>query len=398
MSVIMTRDGLRLLLFFHCILLSVSLDQNGYIVYCPCMGRFGNQAEQLLGTLQFGKAINRTIVLPPFIHYVDREVQFIPFTDYIDIEPIREFHSVITLNEFLKSVAPIRWKEGQRRIFCYSGRSGVRGEDCNPMDGNPYSPFWRQAVGISDFKESIFYSPLTTTKLYANEWMQRYKKYPVIAFVGSPSSFPTNPEAIQLQKHIKFSETAKRKAADYMASRNFPPGPYVGVHLRHGTDWRNACNLLIEHPMSQLFSSHQCHKSQSHLPHDLCLHSEEQIVHDLLTVWHETNISTIYVATDDDDHELWKRLHHKLSAEIPDLTLMTPILTYSSWHPKGKITGRYPAIIEDLVILSQAEHFIGNCISSFSAFVSRTRQWPHKSTSFFARDRAPIPRQEHEEL
>lgn len=147
------------LLFCTCSLAEHVVDPNGYVMFCPCMGkdksigktkrkklsfcrffsssssgRFGNQAEQFLGAMGFTHRLNRTLVLPHWIEYPSRsatsvkhlksreksrhfrwflKVQ-IPFDRYFQVEPLEKYLRVILMEDFMNEIAEKIWPKGKR--------------------------------------------------------------------------------------------------------------------------------------------------------------------------------------------------------------------------------------------------------------------------------------------
>ncbi|CAG2163446.1 unnamed protein product [Oppiella nova] len=335
----------------------IDIDPNGYIMYCSCMGRFGNQAEQLLGSLQFAKSVDRTLILPPFIQYNHYKINFIPFDDYFELEPIQRFHRVMTLETFMKYLSPTVWPEESRSILCYSSRGSPDKTDqgCNPLDGNPFNSFWTH-IGVKEFANgSVFHSPLLTDYKYAKEWKTRFRDIKVLAFVGAPSAFPTNEKAVQIQKYITLSSRVTTNGDKYRKARGFEGKPYLALHLRHGSDWLKACDLLKENPnMNQLFSSQQCSPVSHHSPHiplpyELCFPTFHTIVQQIKQTISESEeqIETIYIATDNNNQTLWQLIHES----VPNMTLITPTKTMWSSGVKNKSK---PFISQPIIII---KHF-----------------------------------------
>ncbi|KAF7487857.1 GDP-fucose protein O-fucosyltransferase 1 [Sarcoptes scabiei] len=404
-------------IFFLCLLFSIQplrsleIDPNGYIVYCPCMGRFGNQAEQFLGTLQFAKALDRTLILPPFIQYVNYKVEFIPFESLFEIDKISAYHRVISMKNFLANLAEDVWPKSNRSIACYGPRSfsAEKNSDqdvgCNPFEGSPFKDFWSH-IGVEEFPSgSLFYKPLHTDFNYASEWKAKFNHIKVLAFVGAPSSFPTNKFAVELSKYIYFTKDVIDNAQKYRENRGFARKPYLGIHLRHGPDWVRACELIHSNPdLKQLFSSQQCLGSPNlnrKINFDLCLPSLKQIVDKIRSSLkaydnqrssnNKQSIEYLYIATDHNDDSFWLDLNRTLSNDpiTSNLTLIVPSMTFHMHNGTFSNALNHNEIdfISDIYLLSNANLFIGNCISSFTAFISRFRLYRlhfDQTTFFFA--------------
>jgi len=361
-------------LFVFCVIYilnyALGQDASGYVAYCPCMGRFGNQADHLLGAIGFAKALNRTLLLPHWIEYrygQPKSVQ-IPFDTYFKVEPLLEYHKVELMNDFMIKYSNDLWTPESRTSFCYTKRG--ESEGCNAKSGNPFESFW-DTYNI-DFSTSEFYAPLNYDVYHHDmilKWHVNYPplKWPVLAFVGAPARFPIQKENIGIQKYLKWSDKIENLANNYINDK-IKPGKFIGIHLRNGIDWVRACEHITLN--SLLFSAPQClgyRNEYGKATEELCYPTFETIVKHLkrLIRKNSKDISTVFVASDNN------HLIPELSNALASFNLK--ILKYDKDNPHV-----------DLAILGKADYFIGNCISSFSAFVKRERESKDLPTEFWA--------------
>lgn len=335
------------------------------------LGRFGNQADHFLGALAFSKALNRTLILPPWVEYRKGEMRSkqIPFNTYFAVEPLKKYHRVISMENFMKQLAPTIWPEENRISFCYMERKSLSKPEttevgCHAKEGNPFGPFW-DTFSI-DFTASEFYGPLHFDVHHSNmpeRWRERYPayKWPVLAFTGAPASFPVQNENRYLQEYLKWNHKYRSLASDFIKN-TLPKGAFIGIHLRNGIDWVRACEHVKD--SQQLFASPQClgyNNEKGSLYPELCMPSKELIVRQLKRLIknvkqdHPKNeVRSIFVASDN---------NHMLT----DLNSALQRMNITAYRLKED----NPHL--DLVILGMSNHFVGNCISSYSAFVKRER-------------------------
>lgn len=381
-----TLRSLILLLAFASVLQwqHVAAVENGYILYCPCMGRFGNQADHFLGALAFAHGLNRTLVLPPWVEYrtgEPRSVQ-VPFDTYFKVKPLKAYHRVMTMEKFMRDLAPSVWPPGKRIVFCYQARGDS--ETCNAKEGNPFGPFW-DTFGV-DFDASEFYAPLQYDIHHSNMaelWNKRYpaSTYPVLAFTGAPATFPVQQENLGLQSHLVWSDHVLNQAKHFIRTV-LPKGPFVGIHLRNGIDWSRACDHVENSPL--LFSAPQCvgyRGEKGSISKEVCFPSKNTILTQMRRVVRALKARAVFVASDND---------HML-AEINDALKLYKVQAYKRENNSPHV---------DLAILGLSNHFVGNCVSSFSAFVKRERDVNGLPSSFWAfpLDTKTSRPREHEEL
>uniref|UniRef100_A0A914QAA1 GDP-fucose protein O-fucosyltransferase 1 n=1 Tax=Panagrolaimus davidi TaxID=227884 RepID=A0A914QAA1_9BILA len=328
---------------------NLEADPSGYVAFCPCMGRFGNQVEQFLGALSFAKQLNRTLILPPFISYphTKPQAQMTPFADIFEVSEISKYHRVIQMDKFMRELSSTIWPKEKRLAFCVE----FIGDEYHGPIGDGYD------LGRTAARQ---------------EWQTKYPshKFPVLSFVSAPAPFPIRAEDRHLQKYLKWKPRIMNKAIKFVKENL--PRPFVGVHLRNNLDWENVCKALHEgHKMPQLFASPQClgyHNELGILTPQICEPPPELILQEIEDIVGAIGGKSVFVASDRD---------HMIT-DINDKLIKRGVKAF-------KYDSDEPYI--DLAILTLSDHFIGNCVSTFTSFVSRAREFGSrkdlKDTSFF---------------
>ncbi|KAE9415609.1 hypothetical protein Angca_005398, partial [Angiostrongylus cantonensis] len=283
-------------------------DNQGYVIFCPCMGRFGNQVDQLLGVMHFTRTLNRTLVLPNFIEYPFPNTVLRPFESVFQVSGIKSYLKVVRMLDFTRDIMDILWPKENRTALCWSPHTSIYDANapvgCHAKEGNPFGLYW-DAIGISFTKDAYFGDlgyDLTLEDSRA-AWNERFSlsDFPVLAFASPPAPFPSRPFTWELQRYLKWNSRIAEKTDEFIREELL--SPFVAIHLRNDNDWPHVCEHLPSYSTNPLFASMQCDTEEDYsgvLTKEMCLPSKATIVEQVLEMVRTIGARSVFVASDKD--------------------------------------------------------------------------------------------------
>eukprot|EP00048_Salpingoeca_helianthica_P022799 m.20423 g.20423 ORF g.20423 m.20423 type:complete len:385 (-) comp7833_c0_seq1:36-1190(-) len=331
---------------------SLEIDPSGYVLYCPCMGRLGNQMSHLLGAINFAMANNRTLVVPPFIEYHGTP-RFIPYASHFNLSALAQVHRVIAMETFMKEIAPRVWPAAERHMYCFVNNNEMSQPDCQTKQGSPFGPFWDhfsvdfvRDVGITpSFDAHPELTPLS---------------HPVIALRGAPAAFPVEVFHRYLQRYVVWNQERVEIANSYIDTHL--ARPFVAAHARVGSDWVSVCRL--GDGWTDFMENAQCNRTR--ISAATCLPPLDDMATTIVAAARTAAAQHVLIGCDDPD------VAPNLVAAVHKIA---PSLVVHVAPPSEPFLTAH--------LFSVADLFVGNCVSSFTAIAARTRAVTGLPTWFF---------------
>jgi peptide-O-fucosyltransferase len=321
--------------------------------------------------LALARELDRTLVLPPFIEYHGSMRRLVPFEELFEVEPLRRYTSVLTIAEYKRTVVRERLEEAVESICPEASieSAGTNAGYCKLRSGQPSTDFWDDALGAGrNPVRSHAFDPsiLSLDKSKAtgpdkpSQWKETFAKeqHPVLLFAALPVPYPVLSKHRTLQNLLIWTKPIRERAAKLIESLGHK---WIAVHFRHGSDWKISCDMAED--KKKWMSSGQCGTDVSRR---MCIPDVKEAVEDIAKEARRTGARNVFVASD--DRKALDEMRVELKARDLELVMLAE-----------------PDIYVDLAVMSspKAAHFIGNCVSSFTAFVKRRRDVDGTPSSFF---------------
>eukprot|EP00049_Salpingoeca_infusionum_P025439 m.19284 g.19284 ORF g.19284 m.19284 type:complete len:752 (+) comp8009_c0_seq2:76-2331(+) len=341
-------------------------QQASYLVYCPAVGRLGNQVDHLLGALHLASQSGRTLIVPDFVNHKAHSSD-LSLGHLFDVDWLLHKRDVIPLSQFQAEGRTL----SEVPLVCNT-----------PNTPDVCQRFWNRH-GVT-FGKVIFGPEDEGHGHGLTKWLSLVSHHSVLAFCTSPLSFPAPIASWTHQVALRFSYTVEKTVRKAVSNRFNTPcndlSEITTMHFRTGSEWITSCRFDASDILQQqgrFMASDQCTYSDID---QACF----QNVADIIRAIETAPTQCIYIATD-----------------CPECAQHAAALYAQQTGPKTVartvIVGGEDIAV-DLGMMALSAHFIANCFSTLSALAIRHRllfplDYQHTNNargfSFFAANPAP---------
>ena len=177
-------------------------------MFCPNMGRYGNQLDQYVSMIHLSTSIDRQFILGPLIFYEGLSIELIPFASVFNISELRQQYAVVEMSQVdtskLTTISCPRLAMEHGGVSCLNcGNSQV---GCR-LEGNPNEPYWSR-LGFN------FESSFDVTRHVAVNTIDKAAWRGIdndIVLMSSFMRFPSTDVVNQVHRYLHFTDDIKRQ-------------------------------------------------------------------------------------------------------------------------------------------------------------------------------------------